>query len=123
MEQQESLLEDIKADEVEASYTQRLFTNIMDWIIEIVLIVGFYFFSPRKFIAQLFEINYLMKYIIAFSILFGYRLISILLTGKTIGMNISRVKYLNGDLLPLTTKEKLVAVFTTRTKEIKYYKL
>ena len=122
MEEKDSILGDIKTEEVEAPYFQGIITTLLDVIIEISIIVAFYFFFPKELILKLFDANSYMKYVIALIIVFTYRLICILLFGKTIGMIISRVKYLNSNLQPLSPKEKLIAIFATKTSRIKYYK-
>jgi uncharacterized RDD family membrane protein YckC len=122
MEEKQSILEDIETEEVEVPYMQRLLTNITDGIIEVIIIVAFYLIIPKEIIYKLFEMNSYMKYFVAFTIVFGYRLICFFLSGKTIGMLICRTKYLNAKLLPLTPKERLIAVFVTRASGIKYYK-
>jgi uncharacterized RDD family membrane protein YckC len=122
MEEKHSILEDIKAEEVEAPYIQKLFTNITDGVIEAAFVVAFYLLAPQETILSLFDISPYMRYVIVLPFIFGYRLISILPFGKTIGMLICRTKYLNDKLLPLSPKERLISVFLTRTSGIKYYK-
>ena len=48
MEERNSILEDIKMEEIEASYFQRLITTLFDIVIEIGIIVAFYFLFPRE---------------------------------------------------------------------------
>jgi hypothetical protein len=122
MEDKDSILDEIKAEETEVPYLQRLLTTVIDVAIELSLIIAFYFLLPRKFIAELFAINQYMKYVIAFIIIFSYRLVFIFLIGRTVGMILCRTKYLNKNLLPLLLKERLLSVFVTRTSGIKYYK-
>jgi hypothetical protein len=122
MEEKDSILGDIKTEEVGAPYFQRLITILFDVIIEISIIVAFYFLFPRELILKLLDANSYMRYVIALIIVFTYRLVCILLFGKTIGMIISRVKYLNSNLQPLTSKEKIIAIIATKTSNIKFYK-
>jgi len=122
MEERNSILEDIKMEEIEVSYFQRLITTLFDIVIEIGIIVAFYFLFPREPILKLLEVNSNMKYIITLIIIFAYRSICILLFEKTISMIICKVKYLNSNLQPLTSKERLIAVFLAKTSNIKYYK-
>jgi hypothetical protein len=123
MEDKDSILDEIKAEETEAPYLQRLLTTVIDIAIEVSLIIAFfYFLLPRKFIAELFSINQYMNYVFAFIIIFSYRLVFIFLIGRTVGMILCRTKYLNKNLLPLSPKERFVSVFVTRTSGIKYYK-
>ena len=122
MEQNESILEDISTAETEAPYGQRLLTNIIDWIIEILIIVAFYVCMPRDFLIDLFAGKPVMKYAVAFIIIFGYRLLCILAAGKTIGMAVCKTKYLNSHQQPLSAAQKLTAVVAIKTAGIKYYK-
>jgi len=121
--EEKSFLENIGVGEVEIPHIYRIFASIIDWVIEIIGIIAFYFLVPRDFVSQLSETIPYLKYIVAFLIIFGYRLICILSFDKTIGMKIFRIKYLNDNFLPLTPKEKLIAAFAARTKKIRYYKL
>jgi uncharacterized RDD family membrane protein YckC len=121
MEESNSILDDIKIEEIEAPYFQRLITTLFDILIEISMMVAFYVIFKEP-ILKLLEVNSYMRYIITLIIIFAYRLVCILLFGKTIGMIISKVKYLNNNLQPLSSKERLIAVFATKTSNIKYYK-
>ena len=121
MEESNSILDDIKIEEIEAPYFQRLITTLFDIIIEISMMVAFYLIFKES-ILKLLEANSYMRYIITLIIIFAYRLVCILLFEKTIGMIISKVKYLNNSLQPLSSKERLIAVFATKTSNIKYYK-
>ncbi len=112
MEERDSILEDIKTEETEASYFQRLITTLFDIIIEISVMVAFYFIF-KDLIVKLLEVNSYMRYLITLIIIFAYRLICILLFEKTIGMIICKVKYLNNNLQPLSSKERLIAVFSS----------
>lgn len=118
----DSILEDIKFDEIEAPYFQRLFTIILDLLIETSIILAFYFLLPRAVTLRLLDLNPFMKYIIAIVVILSYRMVSISLFGKTIGMMITRVKYLNNDFLPLSSKERLIAILLTTNAKIKFYK-
>lgn len=121
MEQNESILEDINVAETEAPYGQRFLANLLDWIIEIAIMVGFYFLMPRDFITNLFTETPFMKYVVAIVLMLSYRFVCILATGRTIGMAICKIKYLNSNQEPLSATEKLTAV-TIKTAGIKYYK-
>lgn len=122
MEENDSILGDIKTDEFEAPYFQRLIAILLDVIIEISIIVAFYFLFPSDLLLKLLDANSLMRYVIALIIVFAYRVICILIFRKTIGMLISSVKYLNSNLQPLSSKEKIIAIFATKTSKIKFYK-
>jgi uncharacterized RDD family membrane protein YckC len=122
MEERDSILEDFKTEAVEASSSQKVITTLIDLVIEVGILVAFYFLFPRDILLQLLELNSFMRYITALVIILSYRLICILLAGKTIGMIICNVKYLTADQQPLSLKERLVAVIANRTANIKYYK-
>jgi uncharacterized RDD family membrane protein YckC len=122
MEEKNSILEDFKTEAIEASTTQKAITTIVDLVIEVGILVSFYFLFPRDILLELLELNSFMRYILALVIILSYRFICILLAGKTIGMIICGVRYLNRDLQPLSLKERLVAVIASRNSNIKYYK-
>lgn len=121
MEQHESILEDIRTTEIEAPGWKKFVAAIIDFAIEIGIIVGFYFLMPRDILASLLDGKPFMKYIIAFFIIFGYRLVCIMGAGKTVGMTLCKIKYLNSKQEPLSTGEKLTAVAINRTG-IRMYK-
>lgn len=122
MEDQVSILEDIKGEEVEAPYFQRLLTNLFDWIIEVALMIAIYLLLPKEIIYKVFTVGPYMRYVFVFIVVLGYRLFCLFLLGKTIGMLICRSKYLNGQLQELSLKEKLTAVLVPKIFDIKYYK-
>jgi hypothetical protein len=122
MEQNDSILSDIQIDEVEAPYFQRLVATVLDIVFEVGLMVAFYFLIPRDIMFQLLNIGSYMKFVVTLFIIFFYRLSCILLFGKTIGMAICGVKYLNTNFQPLTTQERLIAVIRTKTSNIRFYK-
>jgi hypothetical protein len=122
MEENDSILSDIKIDAVEPPYLQRLMVTIVDIVFEAALMVAFFVLLPRELMFKLLDTNPFMKYVVALFLVFFYRFICILLFGKTIGMAIGGVKYLNRDMQPLTTQERLIAVIRTRTSGIRFYK-
>jgi hypothetical protein len=122
MEQNDSILDDIKIDAVEVPYFQRLAITVLDIAFEIGLMVAFYFLFPRDMMFKLLDANSYMKYVVTLFIIFFYRFCCILLFGKTIAMAICGVKYLNNNFQPLTTQERLTAVIRTKTSNIKFYK-
>ncbi len=122
MDNNETIFSDLETNEVEPPYWQRLVANIIDAIIEIGLMVTIYFLMPADVWYSLLQERTFARYLIFFGVLFLYRLICILSIGRTIGMAICRIKYLNADLQPLSMKEKWIAVFAVRTPKIKYYK-
>ena len=123
MEHKDSILEDIITEEVEAPYIQRLMINITNWLIEVGILIAIYLLLPKEFLYQLIALNPFMKYVIACIVIFAFRLICILLAGRTIGMILFRSKYLNNNLLPLSPKERLTAAFLTKPAGIRNYKI
>ncbi|MGB4844679.1 MAG: RDD family protein [Ferruginibacter sp.] len=123
MEDKDSIFSDIQTTEVEAAYFQRALTNLIDWAIDILLIVTLYLLLPKEIISTLINTKSYSTYIIVFVLMLVYRLLCLLVFGKTIGMMLCKIKYLNSTLQPLTQKEKLIAVFAVRTSNIKYYKV
>lgn len=123
MENTDSILSDIQNSEIEASYFQRLLASLIDFVVEILLVLVIYITIPKEIILRLIGSNTYTRYLLIFIILVLYRLISIAIFQKTIGMMLCRLKYLNGDLHPLSIKQKLIAAFIPRTQSIKYYKI
>ena len=123
MQPEESILDDIAKGQTLATGFQRFLINLTDGAIYFLIIAGFYFLVPRDFLVLLFDQHIVFKYLLLLSMTFGYRLICHLLFGRTLGMIFSSSKYLNSKELPLTGKEKLLAVFMTKPLGIRYYKL
>lgn len=122
MEQNDSILDDIKLHAVEARYFQRLAVTLLDLVFEIGLMVAVYFLLSREMMYKLLDANSYMKYVATLFIILFYRLSCILLFGKTIGMAICGVRYLDNDFQPLSMQQRLMAVIRTRTSDIKFYK-
>ncbi len=122
MEDQDSIFSDIKATEVEASLEQRFLANFIDIIIEVIILVGIYLLLPNDVLSRAVN-NPFIAYPAIFVLLFAYRVTSLLLYGKTIGMVLSRTKYLNKKLDPLSVKEKILGVFIGKAAGIKRYKI
>lgn len=123
MDNNETIFSDLETHEVEPPYWLRVVANIIDAIIEIGLMVFIYLLMPYELWYNLMQEKRFARYLIFFSVLFLYRLICILSLGRTIGMLLCRIKYLNADLQPLSAKEKWIAVFAVRTPKVKYYKV
>jgi len=122
MDSQESILTDIEDPEAEASNAQRILANIIDFVLELVLLVLFYWIMPDQLRDFLIRNKPVSTYVVIFLWFTLYRLLTILLLQRTIGMILCRCKYLNENLQPLSLKEKLIATIATRTKKIKLYK-
>lgn len=123
MENTDSILSDIQNSETEASYFQRILASLIDFAVEIFIVLLIYITIPKEIILRLIGSNAYTSYFLIFFILFLYRFICIIIFQKTIGMMLFRLKYLNGNLEPLSIKQKLIAVFIPRTQSIKYYKI
>lgn len=121
MEHNESILGNINVEVAESTGLQKFISNAIDIIIEIVIIIAFYFLVPRQFVTTLLDQHFLMKYFIALLLVFSYRLLCMLLAGRTFGMMITRSKYLNSRLLPLSQKERMIAAFIDKAAGIKRY--
>ena len=120
MELQENLLTDIEEPEVEASQGLKILSIVIDVILEIGLLVLFYKILPDELRSYLIDTT-ISSYLITFVLFTGYRVITIFALQRTLGMIICRIKYLNEELQPLTSGEKMTAVFI-RSKKIKMYK-
>lgn len=122
MEDNDSLLSDINDKEVEASYIQRLLSSIIDVAISILLLLMVYKFLPAEIIIGVINSTTVSRYVFIFLVMELYRLILLLVFGKTIGMMVCQIKYLNAGYEPLSTKEKFKISLAVRTSAIRYYK-
>lgn len=122
MEENNSILENLDPEAVEISQAQRVIINLIDFAIEVAIILGFYFLVPREFILPILARGEYVKYIIAFTILFSYRIILILFFGRTIGMFICKAIFLNDTLQPLSSGQRIIATFAPKISGIKRYK-
>ncbi|MGZ3951694.1 MAG: RDD family protein [Flavisolibacter sp.] len=122
MENNQSILSDLVPDETEVSLGQGFLTRIIDIATEVLLILLFYMIVPRSVILGLNNRSSSVGWIIVLVIVIGYQFFFLFLFGKTVGMMVCRVKYLNRDLKPLSIKEKLLSLFRSRFSGIRYYK-
>ena len=122
MEDQDSIFSDMKVTEVEASLEQRFLANFIDLVIEAIILVTIYLLMPNDVLSRVIN-NPFIAYPAIFVLLFAYRVTSLLLYGKTIGMALSRTKYLNRKLESLSVKEKILGVFIGKAAGIKRYKI
>jgi hypothetical protein len=122
MEQQESIFTDIEINETEVSAVRRILANIIDLILEIGLLVLFYAILPTEIRDILIKNKPFSTYLVVFIWIEIYRLITLLLLNRTIGMVICRSKYLNENFKPLSPVEKITVSFLIRTKKIRIYK-
>jgi len=122
MENDDSILSDIETPAIESTYWQRLFTNIIDWLVEVGLFVGIYWMIPLESIASFLDDKPYMTYVVLFILIFAYRFICLLSFEKTVGMMICGIKYLDASLQPLSAKQKMIAAVAIRTSTIRLYK-
>jgi len=123
MNDNDSIFDEIKTDEIEASNSQSRFSDILDWVIDLSVMIIFYLLLPREVFGNFIRHTSYGTYVIVIAIMILYRLLTILIFGRTVGMIILKIKYLNGNFTRLSNKEKLIAVFAVRTSKIKYYKV
>lgn len=123
MELQENLLNDIEAAEREASPAQKILSNIIDIVLEMGIVFLFYKFLPKDMRALLIRNKQVATYIVVFALFSTYRLLTILLLQRTIGMIICGTKYLTEKLQPLSSREKIIVTFSTMSGKIKIFKV
>lgn len=117
-----NLLDEIELKPVEVSFSLRILVIVIDLLIAIVFLFGFYLFLLPLFNINYWDLKEYFQYLFAFILILSYRFICIMFTDKTIGMHIFKVKYLNYKLKPLSLKEKLIVVLRSYTDDIRYYK-
>jgi hypothetical protein len=122
METQQNLLTDVEPQETLSTTPQRIFTNIIDYVLEIAVLAVIYIFMPDEMRLLMSKYKPYATYLLVFLVFTAYRMITIVLLQRTIGMILCRTKYLNENLAPLMFGEKMIATFAVRTKNIKIYK-
>ncbi len=122
MENNDSIFSDIHPEETRASSIQVIFTRLIDFAVDICVVVLFYLLVPQDVLIAMVRKSSLVTPVIFITILTMYRLLLFLLFNRTIGMMLCRVKLLNGALSPLSPKEKFASLFRSWSSEIKYYK-
>ena len=85
MEDNDSIFSDINNKEVEASYIQRLLSSIIDIVLSILLLLMLYKFLPAEITIGIINSTTVSRYIFIFLVMELYRLILLLVFGKTIG--------------------------------------
>lgn len=120
MQENQSFLSDIVEEHVEATYLQKLLYGIIDTVIYLLLIMVIVKVLPREFLSIF--IGRFKTYITVVIIMILYRMIFILVFGRTIAMAICKMKYLNRELKPLSLKERLYVSLPYKPASIKYYK-
>lgn len=120
MEDTDSILSDFENREEEANPVQKIGVSVIDWGMEILLIVIFYnlFDFGNSDMPQ----SQWIVYILVGLIIIGYRFLTITFLGKTLGMIAIKLKYLNGNLNNLSLKERILTVFVVGLTDVKIYK-
>jgi uncharacterized RDD family membrane protein YckC len=121
MDLQENLLTDIEVPQVEAPQGLKILSGIIDFVLEIGLLILLYIILPGEIRSYLIKTEAISTYLVTFAWITIYRIITIFAFQRTVGMIICRIKFLNEDLQPLSPGEKMTAVFI-RSKKIKVYK-
>lgn len=122
MEDNDSILLELDEKEIPASYFQRLFVSVIDAVLSILFILLIYKFVPAEIVMDMITATAIIRFIVIITIMTLYRLILLLVFGKTIGMMLCKVKYLNADYKPLSAKQNLIASLAVLTPSIKFYK-
>jgi hypothetical protein len=122
MQLQEDVLTDIEPLETEASTVQKIVSFLIDFGLEIGSLILFFLIIPNNIHAYLYQHKPLSNYVVVFVWIIAYRLITILLFDRTIGMAICKTKYLNDHFQLLSSEEKMIAIIGVRTKKIKMCK-
>lgn len=122
MEDKDGLLLDLDEKEIPATYFQRLFVSIIDVVLSILFILLIYRLLPEEIVMKVLNASAIIRFVIILLVMTVYRLILLLVFGKTIGMMVCQVKYLNADYKPLSVKQIFIASFASLTATIKFYK-
>ncbi|MBL7727820.1 MAG: RDD family protein [Dinghuibacter sp.] len=117
----EDILADITETETEAPPGRRFAYVLADIIIELLILFMLYKLLPRDMLINFLESGYIVRLLVIFALTYLYRVSCLFTLGKTLGMLLCRVKYLNAQQQPLSASEKLSAVFQTRRSAIKVY--
>lgn len=123
MESPENILNDIVPGEIPASQGQRYIGNLIDGILNAAVFAGMFFLVPSEYLVKFLNADFIYRLLLLLLIMFCFRFVFILLWGRSIGMIVARIKYLNKDLQPLTTSQKLMAAFIQKGNGISYYKV
>ncbi|MGC4103804.1 RDD family protein [Ferruginibacter sp.] len=122
MDNNDTIFTDLVPKETEASKLQAVLSSSIDFAIDIMNIVLSIKFSPLPDLLRAMggeSVAFLIGMLLLVTL---YRFIFLVFFNKTIGMMITRIKLLNGNLKPLSTLEKLTSIYRTRFSKIKYYK-
>jgi uncharacterized RDD family membrane protein YckC len=118
----DSIFSDIEPDESLAPPMQRFMTGFLDFAIDIVFIFLVYQIVSRDLLLSIIKLSAAIIPVAVILFATIYRFIFLMLFNKTIGMMITRVKFLNKQFQPLSNVEKLFSLFRTRFSQIRLYK-
>ena len=121
MENNDTIFSEIGPEETEASFVQGFLTGVIDFAVDIAILFIIYILLPWNIFVLINKYSIMLLLIIV-SVTTMQRFLLLIYFNKTIGMMLCNVKYLNKELKPLSTKEKLVSTFRSRFSKIKYYK-
>ena len=122
MENDDSILSEFIPEETVVSFFQGFLTRAVDFCIEIALLFVLYMVLPESLLVTSPDWESLVRTIFVVVVVVTYQLSFLFLFGKTPGMMVCRVKYLNRDLRPLSVKEKLLSMVRGRYSGIRFYK-
>ena len=122
MESQNSIFADVMPNHVETPWFRKFTAYMIDFFLQLLIVVASYILIPREIHLTIMEHKPFATYALVLILFSLYRLISILLMDRTVGMAIFRSIYLNEHLQPLSQNDKLIVIFIGAKKRIKQYK-
>lgn len=122
MDNNDSILSEINASEIEVTFFQGFLIRMIDFVIDISILFLIYLIMPRDVFHVVLSSSPFIRPAIVLVVIIVHRFIFLMLFSKTIGMMICSAKLLNKNLQPLSPWEKILSIFRTRFSEIKYYK-
>jgi len=117
----DTIFTDIESPEIEATYWQKHAFSLIDAAISISIVFALLKLLPNDLIVKLTISVSSTVWILITLVL--YRLVTTLIIGRTIGMLLCRVKYLNAEMKELSLGQKLSTVIFILLNDIKYYKV
>ncbi|MFN8242715.1 MAG: RDD family protein [Ferruginibacter sp.] len=122
MNDQDSIFQDLSPDETPADPVPRFFAIITDSLINLGLMLLLIRNLPPAVFNSVFLNSNWRIFVFVVLVLSCYRVAALFIFGKTIGMWLFRLKYLNSRLQPLSAGQKLLALFITQGHGIRLYK-
>ncbi|WP_462250942.1 RDD family protein [Ferruginibacter sp.] len=122
MDHNDTIFTDIQNHEAEVTMIQGFLTRLIDFAIDMGIIFLIYMLIPREAFLNLISLSSFIIPAIVILLIGVYRFLFLMLFNKTIGMMLCKVKFLNKEFKPLSSKEKVLSIFRTRFSSIKYYK-